>query len=162
MTPKRLELKLPLPDEYAAATRADYEDDPARFPAWRAIVEFMKHHARKTADVTAKAPVLDDDQWSLFAVLADDKALCGSDFPSAASSLPESIRKYKGPVVVDARDDLPWTLRRPIAFSYRGFWWTFWLKEIDELPDPDETTEEEWRRKPCYDTLILFPEYRSQ
>jgi len=162
VTPRRLELAIPLPAPYDEATRADYERAPEHYPKWRDILEFMEHHAPLSLELGKRAPVLDSELWSLLAILADTSALGGIDFPSDADSLPVSIRNYKTPAVVDSRDETPGAVRPPVAVLYRGFWWTFWLKRIDDLPDPDETTAENLRRKPCFDTLIVFPEYRSR
>jgi len=162
VTPRRLEVTIPLTAPYAAATRPDYERAPENYPKWRDILEFMEHYAPLSRELADRTPVLDSGLWSLFAILADKSALGGIDFPSDAESLPDSIRNYKSPVVVDSRNESPGAVRRPVAVLYRGFWWTFWLKRIDDLPDPDETTAEALRRKPSFDTLIVFPEYRSR
>jgi hypothetical protein len=115
--------------------------------------------AAHTATVYQGPLVVDDELWALLSTLAKDAALRVKRFPREAP-LPSAIRGLDIYTTVDARDESPPQGRWPVAFLYRGFWWTFWLKHAPAPPDPDSGGTPSG--SDAFDTLIVFPEYAER
>jgi hypothetical protein len=99
----------------------------------------------------------DEDIWRLMHVLTSGSALATAHFPADVADLPDTIRSAETFESADATDcDWP-EAQRPVAFLYRGFWWTFWEKR-----PPAPTLDEGAQGSAPFDTLIVFPDYAGR
>lgn len=74
-----------------------------------------------------------------------------NDFPRAASALPAEFREQKVEVALDGSRSVQ---EDSTAVPYRGFWWTFWDREVlTELPTAKASG---------YSHLIVFPEFEGR
>lgn len=156
---KRLGLELPLTDPASCReiARQEFLRDPDRCPQLETLMNFLDRHAARMTPPGGPAFEIDDDLWLLMRALGSAKALRTEPFPKNAATLPEDVRELDTWRAVDSRDETPPQGRLPVAFLYRGFWWSFWQKEAPAPPPPGSGVDP--RAKTPFDTLIVFPEF---
>lgn len=154
----RLELLLPIqePASCQEATREEFLRDPERCPNLKELTNFLKGHAARVTPPEGPPFAIDEHLWPLMRALLSAEALRTEPFPKAAT-LPDNIRGLDTWQAVDSRDETPPQGRPPVAFLYRGFWWTFWEKQPPPPPPPGSGIDP--RAKRPFDKLIVFPEF---
>jgi hypothetical protein len=99
---------------------------------------------------------MDKDLCDLMQVLVSPDALAIKEFPKKAP-VSSSIQNLETFQPMDSRDRFPPEGRRPVAFLYRRFWWTFWVKDSAPPPLPDANP----RVGEPFDTVIIFPDFQG-
>jgi hypothetical protein len=74
-----------------------------------------------------------------------------NDFPRAAGALPAEFREQKVQVALDGSRSVH---EDSTAVPYRGFWWTFWDRQV--------LTEVPTAKASGYSHLIVFPEFEGR
>jgi hypothetical protein len=156
---QRLQLALPLTDPAPCQelSREDFLREAEGCPNLNELKMFIDRHEARIASVGAPAYEIDNNLWELMRSFLSEDTLRAEPFPKKAEALPKDARQLKTWRTVDSRDETPPEGRPPVAFLYRGFWWTFWQKQ----PPPPRPPESgiDLRAKTPFDTLIIFPEF---
>jgi hypothetical protein len=155
---KRYEMQLPVTEPACQViTLQEFLQQPERCRPFQELQAFLAHHAARVTSPTGTPLSLDLDLWALMQLLTSAEMLRTVPFPQAIQTLPEAIRRLRTWPVVDARDATPPQGRPPVAFVYRGFWWTFWQKTPPPPPAPGTGVDP--RAHTPFDSCIVFPEF---
>lgn len=156
---QRLQLPLPLTDPAPCQglSRQEFLRDPGDCPNLNELKMFIDRHEARITPVGGPAFKIDDDLWALMRSLLSTATLRAEPLPRNAAALPRDVQTLDTWRTVDSRDDTPPEGRPPVAFLYRGFWWTFWEKQPAPPPPPESSIDP--RAKTPFDTLIVFPEF---
>lgn len=156
--PWRFEVALPVSCE--ARSAAELEQNPLACRDLKALRDYLSVRMTAVSSFTAGAFAVDDDLWMLMLALTSREALGVNRFPRDAAKLPKSVREVDTEEVLDSRDATPPHGRSPVAFLYRRFWWTFWVKDsAPPLPPEDGGSAQGGE---SFDRLIVFPEFQGR
>lgn len=158
--PWRFECALPLPPAAAKPSPSAPGPSSGECKQLQDLVNYLSMRATATTAVDGKAFAVDDELWSLLQTLTNANALKTPRFPRDVEGLSKEVRGLDTFATLDARDATPPQGRQPVAFSYRGFWWTFWLKKAAPPPNPDAGGE--FNGSDAFDDLIVFPEFQGR
>src|SRR5262249_15351392 len=130
---------------------------PDRCRPFQELKAFLTQQAARVTSPSGAPFSVDNALWALMQLLTSAEMLRTVPFPKEIRTLPEEIRRLQTWPAVDARDLTPPQGRPPVAFVYRGFWWTFWQKTPSPPPPPGTGVDP--RAHTPFDFLIVFPEF---
>lgn len=148
--PFRFEVGLPLAP--CSADKLSFVNNPDQCPALAGLRKFAEQRAQTMVQGGATQNfVVSDELWALWQALSDRNLLAQPNFPVNIPNV-GAIAKAKRYVPMDSRAKSPPTGRTPLAFSYAGFWWTFWEDGKPRDPDAPATGTP-------FTSLIVFQNY---
>jgi hypothetical protein len=131
--PYRFEAELPLPP--CRVDKPSFVAHPNQCPDLEKLLKFVDQRASTMVQGSKTQNfALSDEMWALWQALSDRSLLAQTNFPVNIPNI-GAIAKADRYVPMDSRDESPPPGRTPLAFSYAGFWWTFW--DRGGPPDPE-------------------------
>ncbi len=129
----RFEADLPLPP--CRLDKSSFVAHSDQCPDLEKLLKFLDQRA-STMVQGGKTQnfALSDEMWALWQAFSDRSLLAQTNFPVNIPNI-GAIAKADRYVPMDSCADSPPPGRTPLAFSYAGFWWTFW--DCGGPPDPE-------------------------